>query len=354
MGPLLLLTGVFLHLTRSTHSAESGVKVRAGDDVTLPCALDSEDPVREWRWAPRYPRCVTSGSTEAVFYRSSVQSWWEDTEDTFHGRLVASSNKRELKLLKPRVNDSGTFYCVDEDNQSSSVHLTVSPGCDPAPAQGVDQLGQQMRLSCCGSKDPVTWLRDGQTVQNSSGLRILRHVVTIPTLGPEHRGLWSCLDEEGRVLVELCLEVTGEQDAPVTAQTTSAPPGGHSTREADGKSIDPRVVWGIAGVLAAVLFILLMIGIYCCLRRPKMRTGESKKFNGAMEDVNPAGSRHGRDEGATGENKTGSTGSQLPQGAEGHEEIHYSLLEFPMAEGRAEAPRAPVNGPVYSEVSRKT
>ncbi|XP_078502170.1 T-cell surface glycoprotein CD4-like [Lissotriton helveticus] len=271
MGPLLLFIGVFLTVSRATTSAESRVDARAGHVVKITCPPESEDPVREWRWKPRYPGCVTTGSTEVVIYSPSVHPWWEDGADPFRGRLEVPENKRELTLQNLRVSDSGTFYCVGEDNKSSSVHLSVSHGCDPAPAQGVDQLGKHMRLLCCESQPPVTWLRDGQAVRSTSSFGILRNgVLAIPTLGPEHRGLWSCLDEEGKVLVELCLQVAEEQDAP-------APTGGHSTRGAAATPISGFMVWGIAKGLEVLLLILLVTGVYCCRQRQNLRAPERKR-----------------------------------------------------------------------------
>ncbi|KAJ1134338.1 hypothetical protein NDU88_000790 [Pleurodeles waltl] len=356
MDPLLLLTGIFLSLARATLSAESGVNKTARSDVNIKCPLAREDQELEWRWAPRYPACVTTGPKEVVIYSPSVHSM-EDAEEPFLGRLTVLKSKRELMLKNLRVNDSGTFYCVGKSNKSSSINLSVSHGCHPEPTRGSDKLGKGMKLSCCNTKETnedktqVTWLLKGQALDNSSDGKILRYgVLSLWKLRPEHRGLWSCQDKEGRVLVEVCLEVREEeQDDHVAAQPTSAPPGGHSTRGAAAKPVKSRLVWGIAGVLAAVLFILLMIGIYCCLRSRKL-----KRFNGEMEDLQPAGRHHGADEGATGDSKAGPPHAQSPQGAEGHEDIHYSLLEFHMADGRAENSRAPENSTLYSEVSKKT
>ncbi|XP_069491262.1 megakaryocyte and platelet inhibitory receptor G6b [Ambystoma mexicanum] len=362
MEPLPLLSCVLLATAYTGSLADLDMEVLIGGTVNMTCNLSSEG--LEWWWAPRYHRCVTLSSKETVIYKR-MGSATENVTEHFKGRLKIGGNGLDILLENARVNDSGTFYCAARGQISPGVNLSVSNVCNTTtPAEGADKLGHSMKLSCCRNGEgttqnrKVSWLVNWHRLNDSLINRHLRNgAIVIQGLTAEHRGLWTCLDEDGELLTEVCLEVAlAGNGTHTTAQPT---PRNHKRPGSKGtsKTMRDRIMWGVAGVLATLLFILLLVGVYCCLRARNQRATARGKGGVTMDVLEPEGRRSSEVGDAEDDTLLGYAPPQTepPQHAEdGNGEVHYCLLDFHMAEERAEPPSVSENTTLYSEVSSKS
>ncbi|KAH1182972.1 hypothetical protein KIL84_004464 [Mauremys mutica] len=210
MRPQLLPLALAL-LAALPPGAQAGpaVTAEAGSRVRLPCNLTG--PELSWRWVPRYPRCAGGSSGIQTIYTVTAAQEHDAPERRFQKRLrllTSQGNRTSILELRPvHMNDSGAFFCASPRQEAPLISVTVTPGCPAGasikmiPQEPVVE-GASVSLSCspCGAQGPTsppaggpTWRLNGETLPNSTGLRILRsNTVTIKGFSSSFEGLWSC------------------------------------------------------------------------------------------------------------------------------------------------------------------
>ncbi|XP_039373217.1 uncharacterized protein LOC120392490 isoform X3 [Mauremys reevesii] len=171
MRPQLLPLALAL-LAALPPGAQAGPEVtaEAGLSASLPCNLTG--PELSWRWVPRYPRCAGgSGGIQTIYTVTAAGA-----HDAPEGRF-----QKRLRFLMDQGCPAG-----------ASIEMIP---------QGPVVEGASVSLSCspCGAQGPTsppaggaTWRLNGETLPNSTGLRILRAKVTIVDFSSRWEGLWSC------------------------------------------------------------------------------------------------------------------------------------------------------------------
>ncbi|XP_039373216.1 uncharacterized protein LOC120392490 isoform X2 [Mauremys reevesii] len=263
MRPQLLPLALAL-LAALPPGAQAGPEVtaEAGLSASLPCNLTG--PELSWRWVPRYPRCAGGSGGIQTIYTVTAAGAHDAPEGRFQKRLrfLMDQGTRTFVLqLQPlHMSDSGAFFCASPRQEAPPISVTVTPGC-PAGAsiemipQGPVVEGASVSLSCspCGAQGPTsppaggaTWRLNGETLPNSTGLRILRAKVTIVDFSSRWEGLWSCrLPGDPPRSGGYCLErdpgAHGTQESPPPGPSPVSPGPSGTEASAPGRCVHPAL-----------------------------------------------------------------------------------------------------------------
>ncbi|XP_062309853.1 protein turtle homolog B [Osmerus eperlanus] len=174
------------------------VTSRAGDNVVLGCdvaqPLNGQPYVVEWfRFGVPIPFFISFR-----FYPPHV-------DPEYAGRATLQG-KSSLRVAAVRSEDQGWYECrvlmleqqYDTFHNGSWVHLTVTapPQFTDTPPQYVEaREGGSASLSCSAFGNPkpsVTWLRDGQELQDSRKYKVSEGSVTVLSITRLDRGAYTC------------------------------------------------------------------------------------------------------------------------------------------------------------------
>uniref|UniRef100_A0A672SPQ7 Immunoglobulin superfamily member 9B n=1 Tax=Sinocyclocheilus grahami TaxID=75366 RepID=A0A672SPQ7_SINGR len=193
------------------------VTARAGETVILGCdvahPLNGQPYVVEWfKFGVPIPFFINFR-----FYPPHV-----DPEYTGRASLHGKSS---LRIERVRSEDQGWYECkvlmLEQQyhtfHNGSWVHLTVNapPTFTDTPPQYVEaKEGGSITLSCTAFGNPkpsVSWLREGDPVQDSSKYKVSDGSLTIVSISREDRGAYTCraYSEQGEVIHTTRLLVQG-------------------------------------------------------------------------------------------------------------------------------------------------
>ncbi|XP_073667498.1 hemicentin-1 isoform X2 [Paramisgurnus dabryanus] len=152
------------------------MSVTVGDDVTLPCEVDSVPP--------------------------PIISWAKDKQlispfSPRHIRLPSGS----LTITETRVTDSGMYVCVATNiagnfTQTVKLSVMVPPNIQAGPRIIKVQVGHPIELPCVahGVPEPsVSWLRGGTALPDGSDYRISGGSLILNQVGLIDEGTYTCV-----------------------------------------------------------------------------------------------------------------------------------------------------------------
>ncbi|KAJ7996934.1 hypothetical protein DPEC_G00223660 [Dallia pectoralis] len=174
------------------------VTARAGENVILGCEvahpLNGQPYVVEWfKFGVPIPFFINFR-----FYPPHV-------DPEYAGR-ASLHGKSSLRIEKVRSDDQGWYECkvlmleqqYDTFHNGSWVYLTVNapPNFTDVPPQYVEaKEGGSTTLTCLASGNPkpsMSWLREGELVQDSGKYKVSDGSLTVLSVNREDRGAYSC------------------------------------------------------------------------------------------------------------------------------------------------------------------
>ncbi|KTF76822.1 hypothetical protein cypCar_00021533 [Cyprinus carpio] len=152
------------------------MSVKVGDDVTLPCELESIPP--------------------------PIITWAKDKQliSPFSNRHIQLPSG-SMRLTETRVTDSGMYLCVATNiagnfTQTIKLSVLVPPSIHASPRAMKVQVGHAIDLPCVAQGVPepsVSWLKDGSTLLDGSQYKISGEALTLNQVGLMDEGVYTCV-----------------------------------------------------------------------------------------------------------------------------------------------------------------
>ncbi|ROL43461.1 Hemicentin-1, partial [Anabarilius grahami] len=152
------------------------MSVTVGDDVTLPCEVESIPP--------------------------PIITWAKDKQlispfSPRHIQLPSGS----MRITETRVTDSGMYRCVATNiagnfTQTVKLSVLVPPSIRAGPRAMKVQVGHAIDLPCVAQGVPepsVSWLKDGASLLDGSQYRISDGALTLNQVGLMDEGIYTCV-----------------------------------------------------------------------------------------------------------------------------------------------------------------
>ncbi|XP_050994845.1 LOW QUALITY PROTEIN: hemicentin-1 [Labeo rohita] len=152
------------------------MSVKVGDDVTLPCEVESVPP--------------------------PIITWAKDKQliSPFSNRHIQLPSG-SMRITETRVTDSGMYICVATNiagnfTQMITLSVLVPPSIRAGPRAMKVQVGHAIDLPCVaqGVPDPsVSWLKDGTALLDGSQYKISDEGLTLNQVGLMDEGVYTCM-----------------------------------------------------------------------------------------------------------------------------------------------------------------
>uniref|UniRef100_A0A673IBQ3 Hemicentin-1 n=1 Tax=Sinocyclocheilus rhinocerous TaxID=307959 RepID=A0A673IBQ3_9TELE len=152
------------------------MSVKVGDDVTLPCEVESVPP--------------------------PIITWAKDKQliSPFSNRHIQLPSG-SMRITETRVTDSGMYVCVATNiagnfTQMIKLNVLVPPSIRAGPRGMKVQVGHDIDLPCVtqGVPEPsVSWLKDGSALLDGSQYKISAEALTLNQVGLMDEGVYTCV-----------------------------------------------------------------------------------------------------------------------------------------------------------------